>query len=169
MSNEDALIEIEFPLQQLINELNMFDRRVNEAVILSMHKAGSMIEEEQKRLVPESHKELRRDIRKSGLYVTKKGAIGITSGYQKEAFILYPNGFNAGIVGTMLEFGRPGQSPGHTGTTMKQVRNGEKVEINKGKIDPVPHIRRGFDNVKEQAVQMVIDSVMSELGKIFNE
>ena len=69
------------------------------------------------------------------------------------------------------EFGRPGNGVfepfgiDRSSPTMIQVRNGEEVEVNKGTIQAEPHIRRGFDNVVEQAAQAVIDSISAELDK----
>ena len=176
MSLTEDFFSMDFSdLGQLIKELDMFDEKQNTAVLNAIHKAGDMIEAEQKRLAPDFLKEY---IKKGRVYLTKQknnNSVGITVGYQSDVFKTDENGFNPGIIGTMHEFGRPGQSDDarRKSETMKQTRKikGVKKEviINKGKIDPVPHIRRGFDNVKEQAVQMVIDSVMSELEKIFNE
>lgn len=161
-------------LNDLIKKLDMFDEKQNAAVLSAMHKAGTMIEREQRRLISSKSKRLAGAIKQGKVYVTRMGAVGVTVGYQDDAFKTDSEGFNPGIIGTMFEFGRPGQSydERRQSESMKQVRKDKegkekKVTISKGKIDPEPHIRRGFDNVKEQAVQMVIDSVMKELKEIF--
>ena len=150
---------------ELIKRLDMFDEKQSAAVINAMHKAGDMIEAEQKRLAPDYTRD---SIKQSKVYTTKKGSIGVTVGYQAGSFQKDENGFAPGMVGTVMEYGRPGQSPGHTSPTMTQVRNGKEVEVSKGTIQPQPHIRRGFDNVREKAVETVIDTIMQELDKAFN-
>lgn len=162
----DDFFSMEFKsIGELIKRLDMFDEKQSAAVINAMHKAGDMIEAEQKRLAPDYTRD---SIKQSKVYTTKKGSIGVTVGYQAGSFQKDENGFAPGMVGTVMEYGRPGQSPGHTSPTMTQVRNGKEVEVSKGTIQPQPHIRRGFDNVREKAVEMVIDTIMQELDKAFN-
>lgn len=90
-----------------------------------------------------------------------------------------------GIIGMMYEFGRPGKSRMRSGSQMKQIRlripnKGEKrkywlkavpkeVEIEKGKISPRPHIRRGFDNKIREVTEKTIEALERETGKVFNE
>ena len=95
-------------------------------------------------------------------YVTKKGNIGISTGYHARAFKKDKDGFRAGIVGMVFEFGRPGQK----GDTMTQKRNGKTITVKIGAIQPVPHIRQGFDETVEQASQTVINSVSAEIDKL---
>lgn len=162
----DDFFSMEFKsIGELIKRLDMFDEKQSTAVINAMHKAGDMIEAEQKRLAPDYTRD---SIKQSKVYATKKGSIGVTVGYQAGSFQKDENGFAPGMVGTVMEYGRPGQSPGHTSPTMTQVRNGKEVEVSKGTIQPQPHIRRGFDNVREKAVETVIDTIMQELDKAFN-
>lgn len=92
---------------------------------------------------------------------------------------------NPGVIGLMFEFGRPGTSTAHhrNKPTMKQVRKRipnkktarrlywddavpTEVEISKGTIQAVPHIRRGFDIKKEEAVNIVLDAVNREIDKL---
>lgn len=83
-----------------------------------------------------------------------------------------------GVIGMTWEFGRPGKSTAHhrNAKTMKQVRRripdrtdlkswknrknwGEavptEVEINKGAIQPIPHIGRGMLNKEVEAAKLV--------------
>lgn len=177
MSLTEDFFSMDFSdLGQLIKELDMFDERCNHAVLNAIHKAGDMIEAEQKRIISDVSKELPNFIMQGNVYLTKKDTVGITVGYQSNVFEYDENGFNPGIVGTMFEFGRPGKSNNSRRSDKYRYwhyynKKGTFVFMKqlKGTIQPRSHIRRGFDNVKEQVVQMVIDSVMSELGKIFNE
>lgn len=171
-------------LQGLIHQLDLLDENVNRALRDTMHDAADMIEAEQKRCIAGDGKmgqRLAKHIRAGRVYATKKGAIGIAVGYQKEAFHEEPDGFNPGLLGMMKEFGRPGESPARSKSKMKQKRlripnkNAPRrlwakavptdVEVDKGTIQPRPHIRRGFDNKKEQAVRLLVDAVEREMNK----
>ena len=83
----------------------------------------------------------------------------------------------------VTEFGRPGTSAQRSGTKMKQKRKRipnkktakrkdwqpavpTEVEIEKGTIQPYPHIRRGFDATKEQAAQVLINAYNAEIDKL---
>lgn len=118
----------------------------------------------------------------------------VRCGYLEDAFETDAHGFNPGIIGTMYEFGRPGKSDAtrRQSKTVRQKRKRRKkipvsskrknakgwkyseaepteVEINKGLIVPVPHIRRGFDNVVEKAAEAVANKVEQALEKAWNE
>lgn len=130
-------------------------------------------------------KRLSKAIKKSRLTVSKKNKkfVSVSMGYQEDSFNVgsgdkYWQKESDGIIGLTYEFGRPGQSIQRSGKTMKQKRKRRKkipvsskrknakgwkyseaeltdVEIKKGSIVPVPHIRRGFDNKIEEAVNAV--------------
>lgn len=128
-------------LEGFIKELDMFDENVNRALRTALHTAGDMIGQAQKRLVLSKSKRLAAAISTSRVYTTKDGALGITSGYQAGAFQEDSTGFNAGLVGMVTEFGRPGQSAKRSGDTMTQIRGGKRYSVSKGTIQPYPHIR----------------------------
>lgn len=158
------VISSEIPdLNGFIKELNLFDKDLNNAVRKGIHNGGSIIEAEQKRLAPEKTKDA---ISKGKIYITKKGIIGIKVGYQSSAFKVNSNGDNLGIIGVTYEFGRPGQSPQRSKPTMKQIRNGKEVIVNKGTIQPQPHIRRGYDNKINQACDTIFNSINNEIEKL---
>lgn len=177
----DELFSTELPdIQALIKTLDVFNENVNKAVREGINKGADIILAEQKRLAPEKLSEY---ISKGKLYVTKKGVVGITTGYQSNAFKSDENGSNHGLAGMVYEFGRPGKSPNRTDEKMKQKRkripNKEtakrkdwekavltEVEIDKGTIQAQPHIRRGFDNKVSEAVQTVIDYINAEIDKL---
>lgn len=177
----DELFSTELPdIQALIKTLDVFNENVNKAVREGVNKGADIILAEQKRLAPEKLSEY---ISKGKLYVTKKGVVGITTGYQANAFKPDENGKNHGVIGMVYEFGRPGKSPNRTDEKMKQKRkripNKEtakrkdwekavltEVEIDKGTIQAQPHIRRGFDNKVEEAVQTVINYINTEIDKL---
>lgn len=149
-------------LEGFIKELDLFDDNVNQALRTAMHTAGDMIGQAQKRLVLPKSKRLAAAISTSRVYTTKDGALGITSGYQAGAFQEDSTGFNPGLVGMVTEFGRPRSSR----TKMEQTRNGKKYSVTIGKIQPYPHIRRGFDAVKDRAAQVLIDAYNAEFDKL---
>lgn len=179
----NSFFSMEMPdIQSLIKKLDMMNENVNKAVRDAMQDGANIIVNEQKRLAPDKL-DLAGHISKSKLYVTKKGVIGITTGYQPNAFEPDENGINHGIVGMTYEFGRPGKSPRRSGEKMKQKRkripNKEtakrkdwqkavptEVTIHKGAIQPHPHIRLGFDNKVRQAAQTVIDTVSAAIDKL---
>lgn len=182
-------------LEDFIRELDKFDENVNKALRTGLHEVGTMICQSQRRLIlskprarPERKSKMRlvklsEAITTSTIYTTKNGALGITSGYQSSAFKSDSDGFNPGLVGMVTEFGRPGTSAQHSGKKMKQKRKRipnkgtadrkdwqpavpTEVEIEKGTIQPYPHIRRGFDAVKDRAAQVLIDAYNTEIDKL---
>lgn len=160
----DELFSTELPdIQALIKTLDVFNENVNKAVREGINKGADIILAEQKRLAP---KKLSEYISKGKLYVTKKGVIGITTGYQSNAFKPDENGSNHGLAGMVYEFGRPGTSPQRSKDTMSQKRHGKIYTVKKGTIQAQPHIRRGFDNKVEEAVQTVINYINSEIDKL---
>lgn len=147
---------------KFMKSLDMLDENVNKATREGLNKGADIIVNAQKRHISSKSQRLANAISKGKIYVTKKGNIGISTGYHAKAFKKDKDGFQAGIVGMVFEFGRPGKK----GDTMTQKRNGETVTIKKGAIQPVPHIRQGFDETVEQASQTVINSVSAEIDKL---
>ena len=161
----DEFFSAELPdIQGFIKNLDLMDENINKAVRDGLHKGADIILAEQKRLAP-SKLNLSDYISKGNVYVTKKGVLGVAVGYLSDAFVPDENNVNHGVIGALYEFGRPGQSPQRSGDTMTQKRHGKLYTVKKGTIQAQPHIRRGLDNVAEQAVQAVIDSISAELDK----
>lgn len=178
----DEFFSTELPdIQGLIKQLNMMNENVNKAVRDGLHKGADIILAEQKRLAPDKL-DLAGHISKSKLYVTEKGVIGITTGYQPNAFKPDENGINHGVVGMTYEFGRPGKHPRRSSEEMEQKRKRipnkksakrkdwkkavpTRVKINKGTIQAQPHIRRGFDNKVNEAVQILIKHINNAIDK----
>ena len=165
----EEIFSTELPdIKAMIKKLDLLDEDVNKAIREAMHEGADIIMKEQKRLISDVSPKLADTISKSNVYATRKGEIGISVGYQQSAFKEDSEGFNPGVVGMTWEFGRPGQSSQRSGKTMKQKRmvndsTGEKVakeiDVKKGKIDPHPHIWKGFDTKKAAAVKVVADAV----------
>ena len=167
MSNE--FFSMELPdLDSFIKKLDMYDRQQNEALRTALHQVGDNMKQAQKRRISgvKVGDKLSEYITCGAVYTTEKGSLGIRSGYQAEAFKTDSDGFNPGVVGMTWEFGRPGQSPRRSGATMTQTRNGKRVEVNKGAIQPVPHIRAGADDTFEQNWQTLVNAANSVTDKL---
>lgn len=177
----DDFISCDFPdLDEFIRQLDLMDENVNKALREGMESGADIIRDAQRRLIllkPQSTKSKRRHkgrlsklakaIDKGEIFVTKKGKLGINVGYQKEAFQTDTDGFNAGVTGMTIEFGRPGQSTApRRRETMTQTRNGKRVNVEKGSIQPYPHIRLGHDSHVEQASQEVINKYNQVIDKL---
>ena len=154
-------------LQGLIKQLNLLEPNVNAAVRQAMKSGAEIIMKEQKRLISGKSPELAEAISSSGVYSNRKHELAVTTGYQSDAFQEH-DGKNLGIIGLTYEFGRPGQSSQRSGNKMTQVRNGVQVEVKKGKIEPIPHIRRGFDNKIEEAANLTSEALEKEVAKVFD-
>lgn len=151
-------------LESFIRELDLFGENVNKALRTAMHESGNMICLAQRRLVKSQR--LAAAISTSDVYTTKDGALGITSGYQSSAFKSDSDGFNPGLVGMVTEFGRPGESPQRSDPETNRRVKGKTYKVKKGTIQPYPHIRRGFDAVKDRAAQVLIDAYNAEIDKL---
>lgn len=140
-------------IQGLIKKLDMMDENVNKAVREGLRDGADIIMEEQKKLIASKSQRLADSISKSRVYANKKNQLGVQTGYQAGAFKADKEGETPpGRVGMVFEFGRPGQKGKNEIT---QTRNGGKVKVKNGKIEPIPHIRRGFDTKKEEAAETV--------------
>ena len=165
MSEEAFSMDIP-DLEGFIRELDMFDENVNKSLRVALHEAGNVICQAQRQMISWKSRRLSEAISTSGIYTTKSGALGITSGYQKGAFQEDSTGFNAGIVGMVTEFGRPGESPQRSDPETNRRVKGKTYKVKKGTIQPYPHIRRGFDAVKDRAAQVLIDAYNTEIDKL---
>ncbi len=182
----DELFSMDIPdLQGLIKQLDMFDERQNEALRTALDTVGDNMARAQKRHIEDTEvgKKLAGSISRSRVYTTKKGVLGVRAGYQAGAFKKDAHGFSPGMVGMTYEFGRPGTSPQRSGKTMKQMRKRipnkktakrkdwemavpTEVDINKGTIQPHPHIRLGHDETLEQNIQTLVNAVNAEIERL---
>lgn len=165
----DDFISCDFPdLDAFIKELDLMDERVNAALRTALHGVGTMIEQAQRRCISGEKvgRKLAPHIRKGEIFTAKNGSLGISSGYQADAFRTDADGFNPGVVGMTYEFGRPGQSAYRRSETTTRTRNGKRYKVKKGAIQAVSHIRRGFDSVKNEAVNTAIAAYNAEIDKL---
>lgn len=184
-------------IKAMINKLDAFDEKANKAIRDGINKGGDVILAEQKRLISTKKvgKRLAKALKKSRVYMNKNGVLGVKIGYQEDSFNVgsgnkYWQKESDGIIGLTYEFGRPGQSSQRSGKTMKQKRRRREkiparskrknakgwkysdaklteVDISKGAIVPVPHVRRGFDNKAEQAAEVVVREIEKALNVVF--
>ena len=165
----EAFFDTDLPdIQGLIQQLDLFEEKQNEAVRNGLHKVGENMRRAQKRRISgvKGGQKLADAISVSKIYTTKKGVLGITSGYQSGAFKADSEGFNPGLVGVIREYGRPGKSPRRNKAVMTQTRHGKRVTVSKGIIQPTPHIRLGFDETLEQNVQIMADAINEVIDKL---
>lgn len=154
-------------IDKMIKQLDLMSENVNKGVREALSESADSIMKEQKRLIEGTSKLLAKAISKSRVYADKHNVLGVTTGYQANAFKAGEDGKTSpGLVGMIFEYGRPGQKGN---TTMKQKRGDKEVEVTIGLIDPVPHIRRGFDNKSGEAVEHLASRLQQELDKTFDE
>lgn len=176
----DLTFDMDIPdLQGLIRQLDMFDERQNAALMDALHQVGDNIVQAQRRHIAGVRvgKRLSKYITRSKVYTTKKGVLGVTAGYQFDAFeddtYWGDKGTEPGVVGLTYEFGRPGQS----NNTRRQDeyrywhyhnKKGTLVAMKqrKGAIQPHPHIRLGFDETLEQNIQTLVNAVNAEIERL---
>lgn len=168
----DETFSMDLPdIQGFIKTLDLMNENANKAVRNGLHRGANIICKEQRRLAPYN---LSRYISQSDIYVTKKGVLGIAIGY-----MIPDDKINVFAVGNMFEFGRPGNSSTfrknkyryyHRYSKKRAEKTGgtglEVFKGLKGTIQPIPHIRRAFDNKIDEAVQTVIDYINAELDKL---
>lgn len=157
-------------LKGLLKKLDATKDSSNEAIRRGVNAGADIVMEEQKRLIRGKSRRLADAISKSGIVVEKKGAVSVSTGYQKDCFNTAMGGKywqkeSVGIVGLVHEFGRPGESPGRTDPVMNQTRNGKKVKVKKGLIVPTPHIRRGHDIKIGEAAEACAEIFEEEIGR----
>lgn len=175
MSAEEVFTVKVPDLNKMIKDLEALDKRSNEAIRRGINKGADIILEEQKRLIRGKSKRLADAIKKSDIAVSKKtGTVSVSTGYQEDSFNTamgdnYWKKESVGIVGLVHEFGRPGESPERTGSTMKQRRRGKEVIVDKGIVVPTPHIRRGFDNKVEEAAQAAAQELENTLNEEYDK
>lgn len=178
--DNDGFFKAELPdIQTFIRNLNLLDENINKAVRDGLHKGAERIASAQRRLAPYN---LSQYIAAGDIYVTKKGNLGVICGYvgidYKELHGL-THSVSPFVLGRIFEFGRPGNSSTFRKDKYRYYHRynkrrakktgGSGLEIFKGlkgAIQPQPHIRRGFDEAIEEAVQILIDSVTAEIDKL---
>ena len=149
-------------LSEFMKSLDMLDENVSKAAVTGLKKGADIIVNAQKRRISAKSQRLADAISKGSIYTTEKGSVGISTGYHAGAFKKDKDGFSAGVVGMVFEFGRPGQK----GDTMKQVRNGKTITVKIGTVQPVPHIKACPDMRYRLNCTYFDDTVSAEIDKL---
>lgn len=147
---------------KLISSLDLMKEDVRGAVADGLRAGAEIIAAEQRRLAGEISSKLPPAISVGKIETTKKGRLRIASGY------LHFNGSDnkdPAVIGSVFEYGRPGKSKAHSDPKRywHYTRNGKTIIMvqEKGTIQPRPHIRRGFDNKKDEACRALESRVNS--------
>lgn len=174
-------------LQEMLKSMDMLDDNINLIAVEAMESAGEIVADEQKRLIQNKYPTLASCIKKGKIYVTKnKGRFTISVGYDSNAIIAHPES-------VIVEFGKPSENRhrkkvetgrkvdvfvpskrerdgGHWKTEKEKLvpQNKEgKLLDSKGRIigyvEPKSHIRKGFDNVKEKALESCIEMIKEKM------
>ena len=169
----EDFITCDFPdLDAFIRELDLLDKNVNAALRSALHKTGEMIAGAQKRKIRYKSKRLADAISSGDIFTTNNGSLGISVGYQYDAFEVDYDNFDTtklGVVGLVFEFGRPGQSSATRSSpeTYRHLNgNVSGFIVKKGTVQPIPHIRAGFDEIKGYCVKILINAYNREIDKL---
>lgn len=148
-------------IDSFVMALDKCGDRLNADVGEALEKSAKMIEQEQKRIISQKSHNLSRYIH-SKAEKTTKGKQYYRIGYTGEEDV------KKWLYGVVFEFGRPGKSKNRGYIYRKRkTRDGIKeIKERNGRIEEYPHIRRGFDNVVDEAgktVQKAFDNVVDDL------
>ena len=171
-------------LQDMLKDLDFMADDITEEVADALVEGAEMIAGEQRRLVPYS--KLAGLIKVGNLSTTKKGNIQIPVGYDTDAISAAPEA-------VIVEFGKPSENRNRKGVETGNAKeifvargkdNGywykirEKVKARdksgalldvKGRVigfvKQKNHIRKGFDNMSEKAIQHTIEKLDEVIKK----
>ena len=151
------LFSSEMPdMKRLREALLSADGNVRAAAIRGVEKGGRRILAAQKAYAPEklkSHITMETE-------TLKDGTVRARCGYQKEQFSAGPPGWSYGLQGAVAEFGSPGHSTARRASQYYEVViNGKKRKKKKRGRVAQPHIRRGYDEQIEAAVQDALGEI----------
>lgn len=156
----DDVFTMEEPdIASFIKDLDLCKQEVRQAVAEGLNEGGKIIAAEMKRLAAPICHVLPEWISAGGIELQKNGKLSIKVGYRDFRSGDWP------VIGLIFEHGRPGQSSSTRQSEYRywhyKTKTGKTVFINqkKGPIQPQPHIRRGFDNKKIEASDLIIRKV----------
>lgn len=140
-------LDITQQMQAMIKDIDIMNDELVNSTVETLKDGAEIIADEQRRLISGKSSKLAGLIKVGKIVTTKKGNANVLVGYDSEAIEKAPEG-------VILEFGRP--------SGKKSVdKLGRKI----GKMNAIPHIRKGFDNKKEEATNKVVerlDSIIKE-------
>lgn len=142
----ETKLDITTQMQAMIKDVDMMSDEIANSVSAIMREGGEIIANEQRRLISGKSSKLAALIKVGKIYATKKGNATVSTGYDTEAIKEAPEG-------VILEFGRAGK------------KSTDKIGRKIGKTDAVNHIRKGFDNKKDEATQIAVNKLDEVLKK----
>lgn len=144
-----------FSIQETLKSIDLMNDAVAASAAAALKNGAKLIETEQKRLISAKSGKLAGLIKAGDITTLKKsGDIVIHIGYSSEAI-------EAGFEGLIMEFGRPGKA--RKGVMKYPLKNG-KTQVRKiGRVEPTPHIRKGFDIKAEEAADQVLNELWQEV------
>lgn len=144
-----------FSIQETLKSIDLMNDAVAASAAAALKSGAKLIETEQKRLISAKSGKLAGLIKAGDIDTLKKsGDIVIHIGYSSEAI-------EAGFEGLIMEFGRPGKV--RKGVMKYPLTNG-KTQVRKiGRVEPTPHIRKGFDIKAEEAADQVLNELWQEV------
>ena len=139
---------VEEQIEAATYALDKCDMIVQECAVAILRDKAEKIANEQRRLIASKSPKLASLIKVGGLsaYSDSSRSWKLTIGYDSKAI-------EEGFEGLIMEFGRPGKRSG--GVYQKGKHKGKPI----GKVEPIPHIRRGFDNVIGEVVEELADEL----------
>ena len=146
-NTSEQSLDITTQMQAMIKDIDMMSDEISASAAEIMRESGEMVATEQRRLISGKSSKLAGLIKVGKIYVTKKGNATVSTGYDGEAIKEAPEG-------VILEFGRPSGK-----RTID--KKGRKI----GKMDAINHIRKGFDNKKDEAAQIAVNKLDEVLKK----
>ena len=150
-NTSEQTLDINKQMQDLIKAVQKINIDLAENTAEILNEGADIIVGEQKRIISGKSAKLASLINKGKVRVTRKNNAIISMGYSSEAL-------KEGFEGVVIEFGRPGVK-----------RKGiDKLGRKIGKMEAVPHIRKGFDLKKEEATQIAVnklDEILKEWDK----
>ena len=141
-------LDITEQMQAMIKSLDLMSDDVAEATTEILRESGDIIAQSQRQAISGKSSKLAGLIKVGKIVVTKKGNANVLVGYDSNAIEQAPGS-------VVIEFGRPGKKRG--GIDSK----GRKI----GKMEAVPHIRKGFDMAEEKATESAIEKINKIIDK----
>lgn len=157
-------------INALIGDLTSMQREMTAESEIALDKAAEVIVAEQRRIFAQAHfkreeKRVYKYANDSLIRVTKKklgrAKLKAYIGFDTETLKAYPE-----LI--LVEFGRPGKSPKHSGTKTRRTKKRESVE--KGDFPAaatVMPIRAGFNLAKESALAAYAEDMFNRAAEIF--
>ena len=145
-------LDITEQMQAMIKSLDLMSDDVAEATTEILRESGDIIAQSQRQAISGKSSKLAGLIKVGKIVVTKKGNANVLVGYDSNAIEQAPES-------VVIEFGRPGKKRG--GIDSK----GRKI----GKMEAIPHIRKGFDMAEEKATESAIEKINKIIDKGWNK